>query len=73
MKQGGSSTHVGPTSPMAVKDAAGSTLGVSEQGTQPTTGATTQPSTPPTTAARRTSGGGVEDQDPAIVLDVEGD
>ena len=29
--------------------------------------------TPPTTAARRTSGGGVEHQGPATVLDVEGD
>jgi hypothetical protein len=33
MEQGGSSTPVGPTSPMAVKDAAGSTSGVPGQGT----------------------------------------
>ena len=73
MEQDGSSMPVGPTSLMAVKDAAGSTSGVPGQGTRPAMGATTQPSTPPTTATQRTSGGGVEHQGPAIVLDVEGD
>ena len=72
-KQGGSSTPVGPTSPTTMKDAARSTSGVPGQGMRPATGATTQPITPPTTATRRTSGGGVEHQGPATVLDVEGD
>ena len=73
MEQDGSSAPVGPTSPTTVKDEAGSTLGVPRQGTRLTMGATTQPSTPSTTATQRTSGGGVEHQDLAIVLDVEGD
>ena len=50
MEQDGSSVPVGPTSPTAVKDAAGSTSGVPGQGTRPATGATTQPCTPPTAA-----------------------
>ena len=73
MEQDGSSTPVGPTSPTAVKDAAGSTSRVPGQGTRPAMGATTQPCTPPTIATRRTSGRGVEHQGPATVLDVEGD
>ena len=73
MEQGVSSAPMGPTLPTAVKDAAGSTSGVPGQGTRPAMGATTRPSTPPATAAQRTSGGGVEHQGPATVLDVEGD
>ena len=73
MELGGSSAPVGPSLPTAVKDAAGPTPGVPRQGTRPATGVTTQPSTPPTTATRGTSGGGVEHQGPATVLDVDGD
>ena len=73
MEQGGSSTPVGPTSPMAVKDAAGSTSGVPGQGTRLAMGATTQLRMPPTTTARRTSGGGVKHQGQVTVLYVEGD
>ena len=73
IEQGISSAPMGPPLPTAVKDAAGSTSGVLGQGTQLVIGATTRPSTPPTTATRRTSGGGVEHQGPATVLDVEGD
>ena len=73
MGKGVSSVPMGPTSSTLVKDAAESTSGVPGQGTRPAMEATTRPSTPSTTAARRTSGGGVEHQGPATVLDVEGD